>query len=86
MLRMYRSHGMGRESTSKRLKEQYSSHYKELNPDFIFAFPAYNVRNTEIGAVIGRSQLKRLDKNNEKRTKNLMYFLLQCLELHCHQF
>ena len=75
MLRMYRSHGMVRESTSKRLKEQYSSHYKELNPDFIFAFPAYNVRNTEIGAVIGRSQLKRLDKNNEKRTKNLMYFL-----------
>ena len=32
--------------------------YPDLNPDFIFACPAYNVRSTEINAVIGRSQLK----------------------------
>ncbi len=46
-----------------------------MNPDFIFAFPAYNVRSTEINAVLGRSQLKRLDANNENRTRNLNCFL-----------
>ncbi len=49
--------------------------YPDLNPDFIFAFPAYNVRSTEINAVIGRSQLQRLDANNRQRTENLRLFL-----------
>ena len=70
MLRMYRAHGMVRESTNKKLQDEYCSSYPKLNPDFIFAFPAYNVRNTEIGAIIGRSQLKRLDENNLKRSHN----------------
>jgi len=46
-----------------------------LNPNFIFAYPAWNVRSTELNAVIGRSQLPRLDANNEKRTTNLLAFL-----------
>ena len=46
-----------------------------MNPDFIFAFPAFNVRSTEINAVMGRSQLKRLDRNNQIRTRNLQLFL-----------
>ena len=46
--------------------------YPELNPKFIFSFPAYNLRNTEIGGVFGLSQLKRLDNNNEIRTRNLL--------------
>lgn len=75
MLRMFRSHGMVRESTSERIKQQYASENADLNPDFIFLFPAYNVRNTEISAVIGRNQLKRLDENNEKRRKNFKLFL-----------
>jgi CDP-6-deoxy-D-xylo-4-hexulose-3-dehydrase len=37
--------------------------------------PSYNVRNNEIGAIIGINQLKRLDKNNIKRNKNLSLFL-----------
>jgi len=74
-LRMYRSHGMVRESTDKRIQEQFELENPELNPDFIFAYPAYNVRNTEIGAVIGRSQLSRLDKNNEIRRQNHKLFL-----------
>jgi CDP-4-dehydro-6-deoxyglucose reductase, E1 len=73
--RMLRSHGMVRESTSIKLKEQYLEQYPDLNPDFIFAFPAYNVRNTELGAVLGRSQLKRLDENNRLRIQNLQLFL-----------
>ena len=75
MIRMFRSHGMVRESTSEKIKRQYVSDHADLNPDFIFAFPAYNVRNTEIGAILGRNQLKRLDENNEKRNRNLVLFL-----------
>ena len=73
--RMLRSHGMVRESTSSDLKNQYHDLYPDLNPDFIFAFPAYNVRNTEIGAIIGRSQLPRLDDNNSLRRRNQTIFL-----------
>jgi CDP-6-deoxy-D-xylo-4-hexulose-3-dehydrase len=75
MLRMFRSHGMVRESKSEALKTKYKSEWPDLNPDFIFAFPAYNVRSTEINAVMGRSQLKRLDANNKIRTRNLNCFL-----------
>jgi CDP-4-dehydro-6-deoxyglucose reductase, E1 len=74
-LRMLRSHGMVRESSSSDLKEIFYQNYPDLNPDFIFAFPAYNVRSTEINAVIGRSQLKRLDANNRIRSENLKLFL-----------
>ena len=75
MLRMFRSHGMVRESRSEALKNRYKSEWPDLNPDFIFAFPAYNVRSTEINAVMGLSQLKRLDERNALRTRNLNCFL-----------
>lgn len=73
--RMWRSHGMVREVTDPILKDTYLKDYPDLNPDFIFAYPAYNVRNTEIGGILGLSQLKRLDENVQKRTKNLIHFL-----------
>ncbi len=73
--RMLRSHGMVRECSTQELKEHYFEKFPDLNPDFIFAFPAYNVRNTEIGAIIGRSQLVRLDDNNRLRTRNQQIFL-----------
>lgn len=73
--RMLRSHGMVRESDDPLFKIGYQTDYPALNPDFIFAYPAYNVRNTEIGGILGRSQLKRLDENVEKRTQNLRRFL-----------
>ena len=74
-VRMYRSHGLVRESSSAKLREAYASAHPDLTPDFIFAFPAYNVRSTEINAVIGRSQLRRLDTNNRVRSNNLQLFL-----------
>lgn len=74
-IRMLRSHGMVREVLKDAVKEKYIQENPDLSPDFIFAFPAYNVRNTEIGAVIGRSQLRRLDGNNVKRKKNFEIFL-----------
>ncbi len=75
IVRMLRSHGMVRETTSDKIKCSYIERHPDLNPDFIFAFPAYNVRPTEIAAVIGRSQLQRLDENNKIRIKNFDLFL-----------
>jgi CDP-6-deoxy-D-xylo-4-hexulose-3-dehydrase len=75
MVRMLRSHGMTRESKSAAVRDDYIARYPDLNPNFIFAYPAWNVRSTELNAVIGRSQLKRLDSNNEKRIANLQVFL-----------
>lgn len=74
-LRMLRSHGMVRESTSQELRRSFRERHPDLNPDFIFAFPGYNVRPTEINAVLGRSQLLRLDSNNKIRCENLALFL-----------
>lgn len=75
MLRMFRAHGMVRESTSRDLKQSYFKKYPDLNPDFIFAFSAYNVRSTEISAVLGRTQIKKLDSNNKIRSENFRIFL-----------
>jgi CDP-6-deoxy-D-xylo-4-hexulose-3-dehydrase len=76
-VRMLRSHGMVREANDPAVKNAYQQAHPELNPDFIFAFPAYNTRNTEIGGIMGRSQLKRLDANVLRRTENLHRFLKQ---------
>ncbi len=76
-LRMLRSHGMVRELTDDNLREDYEVENPELNPEFIFAYPAYNTRNTEIGGIFGRNQLKRLDINVKRRTENLLRFLEQ---------
>ena len=74
LLRMYRSHGMTRELSSAELKQKYEADYPDLNPEFIFSIPAFNVRNNEIGAILGMNQLKRLDSNVESRTKNQSLF------------
>src|SRR5438445_458167 len=74
-VRMLRSHGLVRELDSESRRKEYADEYVDLNPEFTFAYPGYNVRSTEINAVIGRSQLKRLDKNIRRRTENLLLFL-----------
>jgi CDP-4-dehydro-6-deoxyglucose reductase, E1 len=74
-VRMLRSHGLVRELDSESRRREYADDYPDLNPDFIFALPGFNVRSTEINAVIGRSQLKRLDEGIRRRTENLRLFL-----------
>jgi CDP-4-dehydro-6-deoxyglucose reductase, E1 len=75
VLRMLRSHGMVRECASEATRLEFQQSHPDLNPDFIFALPAFNVRSTELNAVIGRSQLPRLEANNRKRSQNLSVFL-----------
>jgi len=74
-VRMLRSHGMVRECGNWTMAEDYKAKYPELNPDFIFAYPAYNMRNNEIGGILGQNQLKHLDENVKIRNENLFYFL-----------
>jgi CDP-6-deoxy-D-xylo-4-hexulose-3-dehydrase len=74
-VRMLRSHGLVRELDSDSRKKEYVDEHPDLNPEFIFAHPGFNVRGTEINAVIGRSQLRRLDDGIRRRTENLRLFL-----------
>lgn len=73
--RMLRSHGMVREASDPEVRARWAAAHPDLNPQFIFAWPTCNYRSSEINAVIGRSQLKRLDANNARRTENFRLFL-----------
>ena len=75
LAKMYRAHGMVRESQNKSYEKKMIRKYKDLSPKFIFMYPTLNFRNNEIGAVIGINQLKRLDKNNKLRNRNFKLFL-----------
>lgn len=73
--RALRSHGMVREMTDETYKQQIIDENPDLNSDFIFLRPAHNFRSTELNAVLGLSQLKKLDDNNLKRVRNFEYFI-----------
>ena len=75
LIRVLRSHGMLRECGNRAYEKKMIKENPRLSPKFIFLYPAYNLRNTEMPAVIGLNQLKRLDKNNKLRTKNFEIFL-----------
>ena len=74
-IRMLRSHGMVRECSSDKKKLAYKIQNPELNPDFIFTYAAYNMRNNELGGILGRKQLPRLDDNVKLRNDNHHRFL-----------
>ncbi len=73
--RVLRSHGMVREIKDKSIQKYYFKKYKDLSEKFIFLHDAFNMRNNEVGAILGINQLKKLDKNNKIRSRNLNYFL-----------
>ena len=73
--RALRSHGMTREMTDNDFKNKIIEENPDLNKDFIFLRPSHNFRSTELNAVLGLSQLKKLDNNNIKRINNFNYFI-----------
>ena len=75
LLRRLRSHGLVREMLPGGDRDAWADDNPTLDPQFIFAEPAYNVRPTELNAVLGRSQLKRLDASVRARTENLLALL-----------
>ena len=62
LIRMLRSHGMVRESGNKKYEKQIIKKFPKLSPKFIFLYPSYNLRNNEISATFGLSQLGNLKK------------------------
>jgi CDP-6-deoxy-D-xylo-4-hexulose-3-dehydrase len=72
LMRMKRSHGMSRVSM---VPDSYANAHPEIDPQFLFVTAGYNFRNTELGAVLGLSQLKRLDGFIEQRQKNYRRFI-----------
>jgi CDP-6-deoxy-D-xylo-4-hexulose-3-dehydrase len=70
LAKLFRSHGMTREASSE-LQEQYRLSNPDLNPLFTFAVAGFNMRSTELNAVLGLEQMKRLDYNIECRRNNL---------------
>ena len=73
--RALRSHGMTREMINEDFKQKIIDENPDLNKDFIFLHPAHNFRSTELNAVIGLSQLKKLDTNNIVRKSNFEFFI-----------
>jgi CDP-6-deoxy-D-xylo-4-hexulose-3-dehydrase len=67
LMRMKRSHGLARESV---VFDKYKRESPEIDPQFIFQTDGYNFRNHEICAVLGLSQLERLDSMIEQRRIN----------------
>jgi len=74
-IRMLRSHGMVRECGNETMKAKYKEQNPELNSDFIFAHAAYNMRNNELGGILGLNQLPNLDQNVILRNRNHERFL-----------
>lgn len=74
-IRILRSHGMLRESTDEVKKRRTVESHPDLNPDFIFLQAAHNFRPTELNAVLGLSQLPRLDENVARRKRNFRAFM-----------
>jgi CDP-4-dehydro-6-deoxyglucose reductase, E1 len=74
MIRLFRSHGMTREG-SQELQDGFVRDYPELNPLFTFAVAGFNVRSTEINAVLGIEQMNRIDSNVDKRRHNFKVWL-----------
>lgn len=71
LMRMKRSHGFARESTNF---QEYAAAYPDIDKQFLFMTNGYNLRNHEICAVLGSSQLKRLDKMIDIRKRNYEKF------------
>lgn len=74
LAKLFRSHGMTREA-SPELQKYYQDHHPELNPLFTFAVAGFNMRSTELNAVLGIEQMKRIDYNINRRVGNLKTWL-----------
>lgn len=72
LMKMKRSHGLARESTKFKF---YSEKYPNISEQFLFITDGYNFRNHEMCAVLGLSQLHRLDDIIKRRNENYCKFL-----------
>jgi len=75
LIKSIRSHGWDRDlspETQKQLRNKYNiSDFKSL---YTFYYPGFNLRSTDLQAVIGIEQLKRIDDFSSNRYKNLLIY------------
>ncbi len=72
LMRMKRSHGLARESGNLK---KYADQYPEIHPQFLFMTDGYNFRSSDFNAVLGLSQLTRLDDMIDQRRQNFKEFV-----------
>lgn len=84
LMRLKRSHGMAREGSPEYF-EKYKKQYPNLPASFLFVTDGYNLRNHEIPAVLGISQLERLDSMIKIRKENYKKYML-IIEKHADKF
>jgi CDP-6-deoxy-D-xylo-4-hexulose-3-dehydrase len=82
LMRMKRSHGLARESGNLK---KYADQYPDIHPQFLFMTDGYNLRSSEINAVLGMSQLPRLDRMIEQRRTNFNTFV-EIMDAHRDKF
>jgi CDP-6-deoxy-D-xylo-4-hexulose-3-dehydrase len=75
LAKMKRGHGLLRDSQDKKFIKKIIKKNKDLNNDFIFNTEGFNFRNTELSAVVGIEQLKRLNNSIKKRNQNHKLYL-----------
>jgi CDP-6-deoxy-D-xylo-4-hexulose-3-dehydrase len=83
LMRMKRSHGMAREMSPDYYKEA-AAKFPDIDSRFLFLTDGHNFRNTELGAVLGLSQLKRLDDSIAIRRRNFSFFVNELKQLEEH--
>lgn len=69
-----RSHGLARE-LPKSNHSYYKKKYKDIDFNFLFLTTGFNVRNTELAAVLGLTQLKKINNFIKIRNKNHLKFI-----------
>ena len=75
LMRLKRSAGMAREASDEKF-EQYKKENPNISPSFLFPTAGFNLRNHEICAVLGSSQLRRIDHIINCRKNNYQKFLV----------
>ena len=74
LVKLFRSHGMTREA-SQELQKEYQLRFPNLNPLFTFAVAGFNMRSTEINAVLGIEQMKHIDYKYRANSKGELCFV-----------
>lgn len=69
-----RSHGLARE-LPKKYHSYYKNKYKNIDFNFLFLTTGFNVRNTELSAVLGLAQLQKINQYINIRNENYKGFV-----------
>lgn len=75
LMRIKRSAGMAREASDENF-ERYKKENPDISPSFLFPTAGFNLRNHEICAVLGSSQLRRIDHIVKCRRNNYQKLVL----------